>query len=163
MPLCPGSRTVRLIPSCGNSIGGSPYSFANQHAAPLVSEENHSASRTLTTNQPSVTGASPEPASSSLASFTNRDSCSTDARSSPGPASQLDRVVLRGETVERRFDEVRQRAQVVAALQHRGTARPEGGRTARELAEPVGRHAHLRERVLLVRVEARGDEQQLRL
>jgi hypothetical protein len=39
---------------------GSPYSFANQHAAPLVSDENHSASRTLTTNQPSVTGASPE-------------------------------------------------------------------------------------------------------
>src|SRR5436305_6318720 len=51
-------------------MGGSPYSFANQHAAPLVSEENHSASRTLTTNHPSVTGASPEPASSSLASFT---------------------------------------------------------------------------------------------
>src|SRR2546430_8541293 len=61
-----------LIPSCGNSIGGSPYSFANQHAAPLVSEENHSASRTLTTNQPSVTGASPEPASSSLASLTQQ-------------------------------------------------------------------------------------------
>src|SRR5580765_6566052 len=70
--LCRGSRTVTLIPSCGNSIGGSPYSFANQHAAPLVSEENHSASRTLTTNQPSVTGASPEPASSSLASFTQQ-------------------------------------------------------------------------------------------
>src|SRR6187551_2256087 len=61
-----------LIPSCANSIGGSPYSLANQHAAPLVSEENHSASRTLTTNQPSVTGASPEPASSSLASFTQQ-------------------------------------------------------------------------------------------
>jgi hypothetical protein len=30
-----------LIPSCSNSTGGSPYSFANQHAAPLVSEENH--------------------------------------------------------------------------------------------------------------------------
>src|SRR6266550_4014525 len=62
MPLWPGSRTVTLIPSCANSIGGSPYSFANQHAAPLVSEENHSASRTLTTNHPSVTGASPGPA-----------------------------------------------------------------------------------------------------
>src|SRR5258705_8760975 len=72
MPLCPGSRTVTLIPSCANSIGGAPYSLANQHAAPLVSEENHSASRTLTTNQPSVTGASPEPASSSLASFTQQ-------------------------------------------------------------------------------------------
>src|SRR5437763_13755260 len=72
MPLWPGSRTVTLIPSCANSIGGAPYSLANQHAAPLVSEENHSASRTLTTNQPSVTGASPEPASSSLASFTQQ-------------------------------------------------------------------------------------------
>src|SRR5580765_7032167 len=72
MPLWPGSRTVTLIPNCGNSSGESPYSFANQHAAPLVSEVNHSASRTLTTNQPSVTGASPEPASSSRASVKNR-------------------------------------------------------------------------------------------
>src|SRR5215212_262641 len=72
MPLWPGSRTVTLIPSCANSIGGAPYSLANQHAAPLVCDENHSASRTLTTNQPSVTGASPEPASSSLASFTQQ-------------------------------------------------------------------------------------------
>src|SRR3954452_10643458 len=72
MPLWPGSSTVTLIPSCANSTGGSPYSFANQHAAPLDSEENHSASRTLTTKQPSVTGASPEPPSSSLASFTSR-------------------------------------------------------------------------------------------
>src|SRR3954470_24156373 len=72
MPLWPGSRTVTLIPSRANSIGGAPYSLANQHAAPLVSEENHSASRTLTTNQPSVTGATPEPASSSLASFTQQ-------------------------------------------------------------------------------------------
>src|SRR5213078_1136054 len=72
MPLWPDSRTVTLIPSCANSIGDSPYSLANQHAAPLVRDENHSASRTLTTNQPSVTGASPEPASSSLASFTEQ-------------------------------------------------------------------------------------------
>src|SRR5262245_5403696 len=60
-----------LIPSCANSIGGSPYSLSNQHAAPLVFEENHSASRTLTTNQPSVTGARPDPVSSSRASATN--------------------------------------------------------------------------------------------
>src|SRR4051812_41114880 len=58
------------MPNCGNSIGGSPYSFANQHAAPLVSEVNHSASRRLTTNHPSVTGASHEPPSSSCASLT---------------------------------------------------------------------------------------------
>jgi hypothetical protein len=49
---------------------GSPYSFANQHAAPRVSEDHHSASRTLTTNQPSVTGASPDPESLSRASRT---------------------------------------------------------------------------------------------
>src|SRR5436190_5342879 len=67
MLLWPGSRTVTLIPSCANSTGGSPYSFANQHAAPLVSEDHHSASRTLTTNQPSVTGASPDPESLSRA------------------------------------------------------------------------------------------------
>src|SRR5215831_18703099 len=72
MPLWPGSSTVTLIPSCENSTGGSPYSLSNQHAAPLVSEDHHSASRTLTTNHPSVTGASPEPKSSSRASATNR-------------------------------------------------------------------------------------------
>src|SRR5213596_2265513 len=85
MPLWPGSRTVTLIPICANSIGGSPYSLANQHAAPLVSEENHSASRTLTTNQPSVTGASPEPASSSLASFTQQILAVQATAVSPGP------------------------------------------------------------------------------
>lgn len=67
MVFWPGSKMVTLIPSCANSIGGSPYSLSNQHAAPLVSENHHSASRTLTTNQPSVTGASPEPLSSSCA------------------------------------------------------------------------------------------------
>src|SRR5947199_9043911 len=86
MPLWPGSRTLTLIPSCANSIGGAPYSLANQHAAPLVSEENHSASRTLTTNQPSVTGASPEPASSSLASFTQQILAVQTTGVSYGPA-----------------------------------------------------------------------------
>src|SRR5436190_5261501 len=90
MPLWPGSRTVTLIPSCANSIGGSPYSLANQHAAPLVSEENHSASRTLTTNQPSVTGASPEPASSSLASFTQQILAVQATAVSPGSACAND-------------------------------------------------------------------------
>ena len=47
-------RTVTLIPSCANSIGDSPYSLANQQAAPLVSVEADSGSGTLTTNQPSV-------------------------------------------------------------------------------------------------------------
>src|SRR3954469_26005091 len=89
MPLWPGSRTVRLIPNCANSIGCSPYSLANQHAAPLVSEENHSASRTLTTNQPSVTGASPEPASSSLASFTEQILAAQATADSAGQASGL--------------------------------------------------------------------------
>src|SRR5262249_34952157 len=42
------------------------------HRPPLLSANHHSASRTLTTNQPSVTGASPEPESSSRASATTR-------------------------------------------------------------------------------------------
>ena len=81
-----------MIPNCGNSIGRSPYSFANQHAAPRVSDENHSASRTLTTNHPSVTGASPKPASSSLASST-RQILSVDAAavsSAPAPHTPSD-------------------------------------------------------------------------
>jgi hypothetical protein len=80
-----GLETVTLIPNCANSIGDSPYSLANQHAAPLVSEENHSASRTLTTNHPSVTGASPEPASSSLASFTKQSLAVQATAVSSGP------------------------------------------------------------------------------
>ena len=60
-----------LIPSCANSIGGSPYS-SRTSASPLVCEENHSASRTLTTNEPSVTSASPEPRFSRRASVTHR-------------------------------------------------------------------------------------------
>src|SRR5213595_2920656 len=98
MPLWPRSRTVTLIPSCANSIGDSPYSLANQHAAPLVSEENHSASRTLTTNQPSVTGASPEPASSSLASFTGQILAvqATAASPEPGRPSSPDAAAAPG-------------------------------------------------------------------
>jgi len=51
--------------------GGSPYSFSKAHLAPLPSENHHSASRTLTTNQPWVTGVSPDPKSSSSAAGTN--------------------------------------------------------------------------------------------
>src|SRR3954452_25217398 len=61
-----------LIPSCANSTDGSPYSFSKAHLAPLLSEDPHSASRTLTTNQPWVTGVSPDPKSSSCASGTAR-------------------------------------------------------------------------------------------
>src|SRR6478672_3828998 len=60
-----------LIPSWANSTGGSPYSFSKAHLAPLLSANHHSASRTLTTNQPSVTGVSPDPKSSSRASGTD--------------------------------------------------------------------------------------------
>src|SRR5512133_2193198 len=60
-----------LIPNWANSTGGSPYSFSKAHLAPLLSENHHSASRTLTTNQPWVTGASPDPKSSSCASGTD--------------------------------------------------------------------------------------------
>src|SRR3982750_507920 len=60
-----------LTPTCVNSAGGSPYSFSKAHLAPLVSANHHSASRTLTTNQPSLTGVSPDPESSSWASRTD--------------------------------------------------------------------------------------------
>src|SRR5262249_43746585 len=63
---CPGSTTVTLIPSCGNE---------NSRVSKLDPEPNdfdthHCASRTLTTNQPSPAGVSPEPESSSCASAT---------------------------------------------------------------------------------------------
>src|SRR3954454_18063951 len=61
-----------LIPSWANSSGGSPYSFSKAHLAPLLSANHHSASRTLTTNQPSVTGVRPDPKSWSSASGTTR-------------------------------------------------------------------------------------------
>src|SRR3954453_5585533 len=63
------------MPSCANSTGGGPPggdSGSKAHRAPLPSEVPHSASRTFTTNQPSVTGARPEPKSSSRASRTAR-------------------------------------------------------------------------------------------
>src|SRR4029453_8034653 len=61
------------MPSCENSAA--PLSKA--HSAPegcfsSLSDVNHSAARTFTTNQPSATGARPEPESSSLASGTAR-------------------------------------------------------------------------------------------
>src|SRR5690349_12717075 len=54
---------VRLIPSWANSTGECPYSFSKAHLAPRLSANHHSASRALTTNQPSVTGTSHEPQS----------------------------------------------------------------------------------------------------
>src|SRR3954454_20042265 len=59
------------MPSPANSTGGSPYSFSKAHLPPLVSANHHSASRTLTTNQPSLTGVSPDPRSASCARGTN--------------------------------------------------------------------------------------------
>src|SRR4051794_41009392 len=75
------------MPSCANSTGGaSPggYSDSKGHRAPLRSDVHHSASRTFTTNQPSVTGARPEPKSSSRASCTGRVYASKQA--TPGTA-----------------------------------------------------------------------------
>ena len=74
-----------LIPSWANSTGGSPYSFSKAHLAPLVSVNHHSASRTLTTNQPWVTGVSPDPKSSSCAS-------GTDAILAPGEPDEFSMV-----------------------------------------------------------------------
>src|ERR1700753_1225663 len=71
--------------------------------------------------------------------------------------------VLGGETLERRTDEVGQRAQVVAAFEHGGDARGEARCALRQLAEAVGGDEHLREWILLVRVEAGRDEEQLGL
>jgi hypothetical protein len=62
---------VTFIPSWPNSTGGSPYSFSKAHLAHLPSANHHSTSRTLTTNQPWVTGVSPDPKSSSCASGTD--------------------------------------------------------------------------------------------
>ena len=53
--------------------------------------------------------------------------------------------------------------EVVAALEHRGDARRERGAARGELAEAVLGHAHLRERVVHVRVEAGRDEHELGL
>src|SRR5438874_2421544 len=66
------------MPSCVNSFAG----VSKAHSAPdgffelgpCASDVHHSASRTLTTNQPSVAGASPEPESSSRASGTGLES-----------------------------------------------------------------------------------------
>jgi hypothetical protein len=55
---------------------------------------------------------------------------------------------------ERGFDEVGQRVQVVATLEHGGDARRELCRAAGELAEPVRGQLHVRERIVDVRVEA---------
>ena len=53
--------------------------------------------------------------------------------------------------------------ELVAALEHRGDAGPERARALRQLAEAVLGDAHLGERVVLVRVEAGRDEDELRL
>jgi hypothetical protein len=61
-----------LIPNCGNSTGESPYSFANQHAAPLVTEVEPLGVVHVDDEPALRDGASPEPASSSRASVKNR-------------------------------------------------------------------------------------------
>jgi hypothetical protein len=56
------------MPSCRNECSG----LSNTVAEPVVSDVIQAASRTFTTNQPSLAGTSPEPESSSLASGTAR-------------------------------------------------------------------------------------------
>src|SRR5581483_823891 len=73
------------------------------------------------------------------------------------------RVLSGREAVERGVDEPRQRLELVAALEHRRDAVAHRPAAARELAEAVLADAHVRERILLVRVEAGGDEEELRL
>src|SRR5690349_23659494 len=82
-----------FMPSCANSTGGvSPggYSDSNGQRAPRCSEVHHSASRTFTTNQPSVTGTRPEPKSSSRASGTGPAAHGLDR--GPATREQLERV-----------------------------------------------------------------------
>ena len=67
------------------------------------------------------------------------------------------------EAVQRGRDEVGQRLEVVAAFEHRGDARGERRRADGELAEGALGQPELGQRVGQVRVEARRDEQQLRL
>src|SRR6186997_1733660 len=57
-----------LMPTCGNRCPR----VSNPHPESNVSDVHHSASRTFTTNQPSETGARPEPLSSRGASGTAR-------------------------------------------------------------------------------------------
>src|SRR4051794_17385921 len=73
----PGSSTASVNPTCSNCCGSS--SGRCESTRPLLSKtqrppnasfRSHAASATLTTNQPGLTGASPEPTSSSLASST---------------------------------------------------------------------------------------------
>src|SRR3954462_1290690 len=119
-----------LIATWANSTGGSPYSLSKAHLAPLVSDVHHSASRTLTTNQPSVTGVSPDPASSSRASCTgailseNDDSCvsaesrSRRVRSQGGPIEVPAHVQRHLQQIDRR------RADRPSRQADRGVQRP---------------------------------------
>ena len=66
------------------------------------------------------------------------------------------------ETGECSVDESRQRVELVAALEDGGDAVAETPATAGELAEAVVGDAHVRERVILMRVEAGRDEHELR-
>jgi hypothetical protein len=59
-------------------------------------------------------------------------------------------------------DEPGQRLEVVAALEHRGEARAECRAASGDLPEPCRRHLHLSQRVVGVRVEAGGDEHEIR-
>ena len=81
----------------------------------------------------------------------------------PGRFTSGEAACLRGEAVERGLDERRQRLEVVAALEHGGDARGELRAPRGQLAEAVGGHPHLGERVVRVGVEAGGDEQQVGL
>src|SRR3954462_2322583 len=73
----PGSSTASVNPTCSNCCGSS--SGRSESTRPLLSKtqrppnasfRSHAASATLTTNQPGLAGARPEPTSSSLASST---------------------------------------------------------------------------------------------
>ena len=70
---------------------------------------------------------------------------------------------LGGESFERSLHEARQRLELVAALEHGRDARRHRRAAARELAEPLLADAHVRQRVVVVRVEAGRHEYEVRL
>jgi hypothetical protein len=67
------------------------------------------------------------------------------------------------ESFEGRGDEARQRVQVVAALEHGGESRRQRRSSPGQLPESGRRQPHAGKGVLFVRVEARGDDHELRI
>ena len=84
-------------------------------------------------------------------------------REASTPRRRSRRLALALESVEDCFDEAGKGLEVVAALEHGRDSWPERSASSRHVPEPVGRHGHLGQRVVSVRVEAGGDEDEVRV